>query len=129
LGETAIGTAAVGRWVSLTPSDPSYGAVVRGVTLSSALSELLDWPNQLAVGSPTTVDGQQVVPITGEVRLSSGGPTVKATLDVTRTARPLPVEMNASSAVASETVIFSHWGDPITITAPSGAQPASSLKG
>ena len=53
----------------------------------------------------------------------------KATLDVTRTARPLPLELNATSAATSETVIFSHWGDPVTITAPSGAQPVTSLKG
>jgi hypothetical protein len=128
LGDGPIGTAAVGRWVSLTSSEPRFGAVARGVTLSSALSEFLDWPNQLAMGNPTTVAGQEVVPITGEVRLS-GGPTVKATLDVTRGARPLPVEINASSAAASETVIFSHWRQPVTITAPSGAQPASSLTG
>jgi hypothetical protein len=129
LGDGVSGTAAVGRWVSVTSSEPDYAAVARGLTLSSALGELLDWPNQLAMGSPTTVDGQQVVPVTGEVRLSSGGPAVKATLDITRTARPLPLEMNASSGAASETVIFSHWGTPVTITAPSGAQPASSLKG
>ena len=129
LGDAVSGTAAVGRWVSVTSSEPDYAAVAGGLTLSSALGELLDWPDQLVMGRPTTVDGQQVVPITGEVRLSGGGPMVKATLDVTHTARPLPVEMNASSAVTSETVIFSHWGDPVTITAPSGAQPASSLKG
>jgi hypothetical protein len=129
LGDAVSGTAAVGRWVSVTSSDRDYAAVSGGLTLSSALGQLLDWPNQLAMGRPTTVDGQQVVPITGEVRLSGGGPTVRATLDVTRTARPLPLEMNATSAATSETVIFSHWGDPVTITAPSGAQPVTSLKG
>ena len=128
LGDGASASAAVGRWVSVTSSEPRFAAVARGLTLSSVLNELLDWPNQLAIGSPTTVDGQQVTPVTGEVRLS-GGPKIKATLDITRTARPLPLEINASSSAASETVIFSHWGAPVTITAPSGAQPASSLTG
>jgi hypothetical protein len=128
LGDGASASAAVGGWVSLTAPEPRFAAVARGVTLSSALTEVLDWPNQLAIGSPTTVAGQEVVPITGEVRLS-GGPTVKATLDVTRGPRPLPLEINASSAATSETVIFSHWGQPVTITAPRGAQPASSLTG
>jgi hypothetical protein len=127
LGLPSMSAAAFGRWVSFEPADRGYGPLTEGLTLSSAVSQLFRWPNHLTIGSPTTVDGQQVVPITGEARL--GGRTIKATLDVTRSAHPLPVEINASGTAASETVIFSNWGRPVTIAAPSGAQPASGLTG
>jgi hypothetical protein len=128
VGISSIVTGAVGRWVSFGPSEPDYGVITQGITLSSAMSELLNWSNPVTLGKPTVVDGQQVMPITGEAHLRSG-PTVKATLDVTRTAHPLPVEINASSSTASETAIFSNWGHSVSITAPSGAQPVSSFKG
>ena len=127
LGLPSMSAAAFGRWVSFEPADRGFGPLTQGLTLSSAVSQLFHWPDHLSLGSPPTVDGQQVVPITGEARL--GGRTIKATLDVTRSAHPLPVEINASGTAASETVIFSNWGRPVTIAAPSGAQPASGLTG
>jgi hypothetical protein len=124
----SIGPAAVGRWISYTPADHAYASVIQGLTLSSALGELLSGSGHLTTRSPTTVDGQSVVPIEGETRVRSGQ-LVKATLDVTRSSHPLPVEINASSTGASETVIFSRWGDAVAIAAPSGAQPAASFAG
>jgi hypothetical protein len=127
LGAPTMSAAAVGKWVSFQPTDKGYGTIVDGVTLSSLVSELLQFPGALTIGTPTVVNGQQVSPITGETRLD--GRTVKATIDVTRTAHPLPVEFNASSSGASETVIFSNWGSAVKITAPSGATPAAGLLG
>jgi hypothetical protein len=127
LGVPSLTPAAVGQWVSFEPADRGYGPIIAGLTLPSALSELLQWPSHLALGSATTVDGQQVVPITGEARLD--GRLIKATLDVTRGSQPLPVEINASEATASETVIFSSWGRPVTVTPPSGARSISTFAG
>jgi|HubBroStandDraft_1064217.scaffolds.fasta_scaffold116842_2 hypothetical protein len=123
-----IAPAAVGRWISYTPSDHAYASVIQGLTLPSALGELLSASGHLTMGTSTTVDGQSVVPITAETRVR-GGQLVKATIDVTRSAHPLPVEINASSTGASETVIFSQWGVAVAIAAPSGAQPAASFAG
>jgi len=127
LGAPTMSAAAVGKWVSFQPTDRGYSAIVAGVTLSSVVSQLLQFPGALTVGQPTVVNGQPVVPITGQARLD--GRTIKAVLDVTRTAHPLPVEVNASSTGASQTVTFSNWGSAATITAPSGATPAKGLIG
>jgi hypothetical protein len=127
LGAPTMSAAAVGKWVSFQPTDRGYGAIISGVTLTSLVSQLLQFPGALAIGTPTVVNGRPVVPITGETRLD--GRTIKGTLDVTRTAHPLPVEVNASSSGASQTVIFSNWGSAVTMTAPSGATPAQGLLG
>jgi hypothetical protein len=127
LGAPTLSAAAVGKWVSFQPTDKGYSTIVSGVALPSLVSQLLQFPGVLTIGAPTVVNGQSVSPITGETRLD--GRTVKAVLDVTRTAHPLPVEVNASSPGASETVILSNWGSAVTITAPSGATPAKGLIG
>jgi hypothetical protein len=125
LGVPPMSAAAVGKWVSFQPTTRGYAAIIEGVTLSSLVSQLLQFPGALKIGTPTVVNGQAVVPVTGMTRLD--GRTIKGTLDVSRTAHPLPVEVNSSSAAASQTVIFSNWGSAVTITAPSGATPAAGL--
>jgi len=125
LGAPNISAAAIGKWISFQPSDKGYSTIVQGVTLSSLVSQLLAFPGALTIGQATVVNGQSVTPITGEARV--GGRTIKAVVDVTRTAHPLPVEVNASSSGASETVAFSNWGSAVKITAPSGATPAAGV--
>jgi hypothetical protein len=127
LGAPTMSAAAIGKWVSFLPTTRGYGTIIAGVTLPSLVSQLLQFPGALTIGTPTVVNGQPVLPIAGETRFD--GRTIKATLDVTHTAHPLPVEVNAASPGASQTVIFSNWDTPVTITAPSGATPAAALLG
>jgi len=126
-GLPTITAADVGKWISYTPADRGYSSLITGLTLPSLVTQILNGPRDLTLGSPTTVDGQLVVPITGEARYA--GKLVNVTLDVTRGSDPLPVEINAVSRGANETSIFSNWGKPVTITAPSGAQPAEGATG
>jgi len=126
LGTPSIGPKAIGQWVSFGPSDHDYAAISRGLSLRSAIRELVSFSGPLAIGPATRVDGQPVTPLSGRVSVA-GGHVIRATIDVARGSDPLPVEINASSPGQSETVIFSDWGHPVTLAAPAGARPISAF--
>jgi hypothetical protein len=125
VGVKSINASTVGQWISFRPQDPGFSTISSGMTLHEAIAQDLAFPGTLVEGKATTVDGQQVIPLLGQTEVK--GHLVKATLDVTKATPSLPVEINASGAGTSATLIFSAWGKVPTITAPAGAKPVSSL--
>ncbi len=131
LGVSAAGKYA-GQWISFKPGDPGYAQVVSGDTLSSALSEASP-TGTLGLTPSLTVDGQQVVGVTGGLPTDAtrSGAVGSVTLYVSTAAPYLPVEVVTNGTLAGQrgtsTVTFSHWGEPVSVTAPAGATPFSSL--
>jgi hypothetical protein len=113
-------------WISVVPSDGGeYTTVIAAVTLKS------DFENQaitgpLSEGRVVTVDGQRCIPITGHVTASDDG-TVPATLFVTDSTTPLPVEYKAGNRKVTSTTTWSRWGHAVALSAPPDAIPFSSL--
>jgi len=121
-----------GQWISFKSGDPGYAQVVSGDTLSSALSEASP-TGSLSLMPTRTVDGQQVVGVVGGLPADATGSGAigSVTLYVSTTAPYLPVEVVTSGSLAGQrgtsTVTFSHWREPVSVTAPASATPFSSL--
>ena len=111
-----------------TPSDGAeYTSVISAVTLKSDFQqETISGP--LSEGHAVTVAGQRCIPITGHVSSPAVG-TAPATLYVTDSKTPLPVEYKAGNKKATSVTTWSRWGHPVTLTAPSDAIPFASLLG
>jgi hypothetical protein len=123
----------VDRWISVRPGQSlgqnTYSSIADGITLSSVASELqVDSP--LTLTAPTFANGQRVVGVHGSAPTGpQESPSARVTFDVAASGTPLPVLYTASSADGSQTrIAFSHWGETVSVTAPSGAIPASSLE-
>jgi hypothetical protein len=122
------------KWISFVPSDTAYNyqQIVSGDTLGSALSESVP-SGRLRLTSERTVDGQNVVGLSGGLAdtLSQGGAKGSEVLYVSDVAPYLPVELVESGTYeghsGSSTLTFSSWGEPISVTAPSGATPESAI--
>jgi hypothetical protein len=122
------------QWISLTSSDTAFSAVAAGLTTSTALL-------QAPISKPLTLrgmsekSGRRVLAIGGFDSGIPAGATKKVTIPVRlyveARGRSLPVFYTASETVdkqkESTFVSFSGWGEPISVTAPSGAVPLGSL--
>lgn len=101
---------AAGKWIKLpTTSDASLRALV---SVHTFLTQILSHHGTLAKGRATTINGQSVYGIV-DTRSGSGG-----TLYVATTGPALPVRLLGSKG---QTLDFSNYNEPVTVTAPSGA--------
>lgn len=121
-----------GKWISFAPSDPGYQQIVAGDTLASALTE--STPTGSLTLTPTrTIDAQSVVGLSGGLPRDDlqGGAKGSQVLYVSTAAPYLPVEVVTKGSLDGQsgttTVTFSRWGETISIAAPAGATPASSI--
>ncbi len=115
-------------WVSIPASSSGYSTVATDATLSSALATLAI-RGHLTETAPTTIDGQPVIGIHGEVPIP-GSPqtTVAETLYVSRTNSPLPVSATYTySKGGIATITLSDWGETVALKAPTNAIPESQL--
>ena len=121
-----------GKWISFVPSDPGYQQIVAGDTLSSALIESTP-TGTLTLTPARTLDGRAVVGLSGGLPrddLQSGAKGTQV-LYVSKAAPYLPVEVVTSGSLDGQsgttTVTYSLWGESLSIAAPAGATPASSI--
>jgi len=101
---------AAGKWIKLpTTSDASLRALV---SVHAFMAQILSSHGKLAKGATTTINGQSVYGIV-DTRPGTGG-----TLYVAATGPALPVRLLGSKG---QTLDFSNYNEPVTVTAPSGA--------
>jgi hypothetical protein len=121
---------AVGEhWISVSSTGAAYGSVAEDATLGSAL-KLITPAGSLKELGPSRVDGMNVIGIHGSVpRAVSHSGT--ETLYITRSAKPLPVEVIYTLSHDGKTVrvptTLSKWGERATVTAPTTAIPLGEL--
>lgn len=108
------------QWLRLVPGNPGYTTVTEGVTLADTLK-------QIAMTGPFTVltttrHGQRVYGVRGLVAGPTKPAKVTATLWVSATGAPLPIEFVASSpGQGTMTATFSQWGQPVAAEPPASA--------
>lgn len=117
-----------GKWISFQSTDSGFSTISSAVTLKSDFSQI-ELSGPLTKGPVTELDGQRVIPIHGTEAAPGGEASVSATLYVADQGRILPVELQASGQGATETVIWSNWGQAVNLVAPSDAVPVSSISG
>jgi hypothetical protein len=129
--DQAQAEAAANRWIYLRPGSKfcatDYDTVTDGITLSSVAGELAMKNGTATTTAPATMAGQRVVGVQGQ---PSGGQlpaSAKEVLYLTDDARLRPVLSEQTAAGIKSEVSFSEWGEKLTLTAPKGAIPASSI--
>jgi len=119
------------RWISIPSSGSGYSTVAAAATLPSALTEITP-VGPLTETAPTRLDGESVVGIRGRAPSLYGQPGTLTTY-VTRSSRPLPVEvsvtLNASghTPAGHTTSSLSDWGEHLALRPPANQIPASEL--
>ena len=116
-----------GQWLSIPPTASSYfNAVSASVTLASDFHNVT-FAGPFSAQSESSHHGVKVIPIEGHVAGPNGSTMIPATLYVTATGRTLPVELSASKGQISETVEWTHWGQPVSLAVPSTTVPISTV--
>jgi hypothetical protein len=107
------------KWLSFPSTGKDYKRISETLTLGSLLQQVM--PTRVASTSGTSIkNGQTVVGLRGKL---PGG--VSGTLYVSATGSALPVEEVSSGHDGVTTAVFSHWGEPVQVVAPSGAIPGA----
>ena len=109
-----------GKWLKDSASDTSgLGSLVSVCTLSSLFSQSTPASDHLVKGTPTTLNGQAVLPIKDV--------THDGTAYVTDTANPELVSLTSVGS-SSGTFSFSDFGAPATITPPPASEVVDGSK-
>jgi hypothetical protein len=112
------------RWIAFRPGDPGYQQVVPGMTLSSFLTEIMPVGSLTKTGR-TAMDGQAVIGVRGKAPASDEMPAgATDTVYIAATGRPLPVACIEAVSTGQVSVVFSQWGQAVTLTKPRHTVPA-----
>jgi hypothetical protein len=129
---SSVASLYAGKWISFDPTDPDYQAVIDGDTVGSTLSESTP-QGQLTLSSARTFEGQNVVEVSGGLgeALTKQGVTGSDVLYVSTSAPYLPVAFIQSTSLNGQSntlkLTFSSWGEKVSVRAPTGATPFSSI--
>lgn len=115
------------RWLMLTPADNNYAVVTEGVTLGSAIQDLIP-ASPLSRGT-AVIDGQPCIAITGSAPVSSGAPAgSKVTLYLSNNAESLPVrETGTAPGDLTQAIDLTNWGETLTLRTPAHAASEAAL--
>ncbi|MHB1712144.1 MAG: hypothetical protein ACYCV7_12185 [Acidimicrobiales bacterium] len=137
----------VNRWIAFTPSDPPYQAVAADVTMRSTWNNRSVSPADGLPQTPESVSG--LLTLNGEpmqsVRYSLHGTNRASTASYSGTETIffsatdphlpsyLTEQLSGTASQKSSTdtadVTFSRWGEPVSVAAPTGSIPYSTLPG
>jgi hypothetical protein len=112
-----------GHWLFLKQAKPAqarlYEEVAAGLTVPSLVSQLPMF-GTLTLEPLRVVHGESVYGVKGE---KGAGSTIEETLYVRATGAHLPVELDYTYKGISVALVFTTWGQPPAVTAPTGAVP------
>jgi hypothetical protein len=111
------------KWIVFRPGDPSYQQVVSGMTLGSFLTQVMPTGSLTKTGR-TTMDGQAVIGVRGKAPASTQMPAgATDTVYIAATGKPLLVASVESVSTAQIDVVFSQWGQAVTLQKPRHTVP------
>lgn len=119
-----------GKWISFHKGQPGYGGMSSDETLAQTLADAV--PDQPFSGPvATTLHGKPVLEITG---IATRGASGQVSIYVSTVAPYLPVEVVDNLAIPSGppinfTMRLSKWHEAVSVSAPSGSTPVTSLVG
>ncbi len=109
------------RWIAISHGDKVFASVTTGMLFSSMLSQVLP-SGTLSKSKVVTLDGVNVIAISGGANARLGLSAARQTLFVAAHAPYLPVALDAAGrsqgVPTTLTVTFSHWGEPLHYVAP-----------
>ncbi len=136
-----------GRWISFTPSDAPYSSVAADVTTETTWNDPSDSPGNglpatpVSVSGVYTLNGQSVqsvrYSIRGTGKTSDASESGGETMVFSASDPHLPIygtdqlsgTTGQQTASENDKVTFTQWGVPVSVTAPTGSIPYSTLPG
>jgi len=121
-----------GRWLAIPAGSGGFGPATEGVTIVTLLGEM-EMAGPYTASGPVSAGGVATHAVHGRVPASLGAGAGPETLFVPVSGRPLPVAQTAQVHQGPThyglTVSYSNWGEPVHVSAPSGAIPISRAVG
>jgi hypothetical protein len=117
-GGSAAAQLLSGKWLK-APASGQLSSLATLTSVQKLFSQLLSSHGKLATGKTTTVRGQQVVAVNDT---TNGG-----TLYVATSGKPYPIEISKTGSEGGQ-LVFDHFNQPVTLTAPANATDISQLK-
>jgi hypothetical protein len=119
-----------GKWIAITPSAPQnlYSITAAELTLGSVVQNFA-MKGPFTVGSKSRVGGSHVVAVHG-YESGTGKTVVHQTFELKASGTPLPLASSSPAVgkkIGKTQNLYSRWGEPVSVTAPTGAIPISSL--
>jgi hypothetical protein len=118
------------EWVLVPFTNKNYANIAIGILLPSLLQQIMG-VSALKDAGVFKINGQEAVAIRGTLASSSGGSGGSQTLYVSTTAPYRPVALTDSGVVSgqkvSSNVLFSKWGEKVTIAKPAKFVTATSV--
>jgi hypothetical protein len=107
-----------GKWLK-APASGQLSSLATLTDVQKLFSQLLSSHGKLEKGKTTTVQGQQVVAVNDTTHVG--------TLYVATTGKPYPIEISKTGSDGGQ-LVFDHFNQPVTLTAPAHAIDISQLK-
>jgi hypothetical protein len=117
-GGSAAAQLLSGKWLK-APASGQLSSLATLTSVQKLFSQLLSSHGKLVTGKTTTVRGQQVVAVNDT---TNGG-----TLYVATSGKPYPIEISKTGSEGGQ-LVFDHFNQPVTLTAPANATDISQLK-
>lgn len=117
----------VNRWIGIGATDPGYASLKSTVTLAGDFGGL-SLKSKVTKGAAVVIDGQTVIPLSGELKGSNGSP-IDLILYVTSSGKLLPVGLHVTSGQFVTDVEWDNWGQGVTVVAPSTSIPITKVLG
>jgi hypothetical protein len=111
-----------GTWLKGTASSVGLAVYASLVSQQKLLGRLLASTGALTKGRTTTVAGEKVVELK-----ETGRKLFAASLYIAATGKPYPIEIVKRGAESGQ-IIFSHWNEPFSLSAPANAIDVSQLR-
>jgi hypothetical protein len=109
----------VGKWLKAPAASGNFASLASLTDLHSLIQTTLQGHGTLGKGAPTTVDGQDVIPLTDATK---GG-----TLYVATKGKAYPVEIIKQGSNGGQ-VAFASWNAPVSLVAPANAVDLTKLQ-
>lgn len=125
-------TPPAGTWISMGPSDKAYQAVASGVTVGTLGADIA-LTGRITYGATARIGGFKAVAVKGTTHqmLPSGtSANLPATMWIrTSGGMPVPLKVTINSSKFKGTFVFSRYGQPVNVEAPTTSTPASQYGG
>lgn len=106
------------RWVEMKAGTSEYKNLAAESLISALPASILPAAGNSGTLASQTMAGRQVYVLTWQVSGGSTG-TISEQLVLTATSAPVPLRETSNSEGATQTVEFTHWGQHVTVAAPS----------
>ena len=126
-----LATPLVKKWISVPSTDSSFPSLAASLAVGTAAGQLVKLTGTLVRGASSTKLGHAAVAVKATQSSSSG--TLSLTMYVATSGAALPILVEGTTKATSGSTrkvsaIFSGWGEPVHVSAPSGALPIADVK-